>query len=107
MDPILYFWLPFYSESKIILFLYMVSSSTRGSTSIYRHLIHPNLCSKEADIDVAIEKFKSKTYLTIKQWLVTLFQKIGGIVTHTAISGGGGLVQSFQRSYSMMDLSEP
>jgi len=106
LDPILYFWLPFYSESKILLFLYMVSSSTRGSTSIYRHLVHPQLCSREAEIDVAIDKFKSKTYQTIKQWVTDGFQKLGGIVTQTAINGGGGLVQSFRRSYSMMDLSE-
>ena len=30
----------------------------------------------------------------------------GGFVTQTALSGGGGLVQSFQKSYSMLDLSE-
>ena len=31
---------------------------------------------------------------------------LGGFVTQTAINGGGGLVQSFQKSYSMLDLSE-
>ena len=31
----------------------------------------------------------------------------GYLVTRTALTGGGGLVQTFQRSYSMMDLSSP
>jgi len=106
VDPILYFWLPFYSESKIIFFLYLVSSSTRGSTTIYRHFVHPTLCSNEAEIDITIDKFKSKTVQTLKQWISNGLQKLGGIVTQTAISGGGGLVQSFQKSYSMLDLSE-
>ena len=31
----------------------------------------------------------------------------GYLVTRTALTGGGGLVQTFQRSVSMMDLSSP
>lgn len=107
MDPILYFWLPFYSEAKILFILYLVSSSTRGSTTIYRHWIHPALCSNEAQIDVTISKFKSRTVQTLKQWTTTGLQRLGYLVTRTALTGGGGLVQTFQRSYSMMDLSSP
>ena len=132
--------MPFYSEAKILFLLYLVSSSTRGSTTIYRAWIHPTLTENEAEIDIAINKFKSKTVQTIKQWVTTGFQRLGkfqwviflsfinfkqnekeqkkgsikqreilpgGVVTQTAISGGGGLMQSFQKSYSMMDLSEP
>ena len=36
---------------------------------------------------------------------VTLSTFAGYLVTRTALTGGGGLVQTFQRSYSMMDLS--
>ena len=68
---------PFYSESKIIFFLYLVSSSTRGSSTIYRHFIHPTLCNNEAEIDLAINKFKSKTVQTLKQWISAAFQKFG------------------------------
>lgn len=107
VDPIMNFWLPFYSEAKILFLLYLVSSSTRGSTNIYRAWVHPTLSENEAEIDIAINKFKSKTVQTIKQWVTTGLQRLGGVVTQTAISGGGGLMQSFQKSYSMMDLSEP
>jgi len=105
MDPILYFWLPFYSEAKILFILYLVSSSTRGSSTIYRYWIHPTLCSNEAQIDVTISKFKSRTVQTLKQWTTTGLQRLGYLVTRTALTGGGGLVQTFQRSVSMMDLS--
>lgn len=105
-DPFLQFWLPFYAEAKVIFLIYLISSSTRGSTVIYRGWIHPALCSNEAEIDVAIEKLKLKSFQTAKRWIKTGIQKIGGIVTNTALRGGGGLVQQLQRSYSMVDLTE-
>ena len=69
--------MPFYSEAKILFLLYLVSSSTRGSTTIYRAWIHPTLTENEAEIDIAINKFKSKTVQTIKQWVTTGFQRLG------------------------------
>ena len=69
--------MPFYSESKILFLLYLVSSSTRGSTTIYRAWVHPTLTENEAEIDIAINKFKSKTVQTIKQWVTTGLQRLG------------------------------
>ena len=69
--------MPFYSEAKILFLLYLVSSSTRGSTTIYRAWIHPTLTENEAEIDIAINKFKSKTVQTIKQWVTTGLQRLG------------------------------
>ena len=48
LDPILNFWLPFYAEAKVL--LYLVSSSTRGSSVIYKGWIHPVLSSNEVEI---------------------------------------------------------
>jgi len=106
VDPFLIFWLPFYAEAKIIFLLYLVSSSTRGSSVIYKGWIHPVLCSNEAEIDVAIEKIKLRSFQTAKTWIKTGIQKVGGFVTNTALHSGGGLVQQLQRSYSMMDLTD-
>ena len=69
--------MPFYSEAKILFLLYLVSSSTRGSTTIYRAWVHPTLSENEAEIDIAINKFKSKTVQTIKQWVTTGLQRLG------------------------------
>jgi len=105
LDPFLNFWLPLYAEAKIIFLLYLVSSSTRGSSVIYKSWLHPLLSRNETEIDVAIEKFKIKSFQTVKNWMKLGFQKVGGFVTKTALSSGGGLVQQLQRSYSMIDLS--
>jgi len=106
MDPLLHFWLPFYAEAKVVFLLYLISSSTRGSSVIYKTWIHPVLCSNEVEIDVAIEKIKLKSFQTAKRWIQAGFQRVGGFVTNTAMSSGGGLVQQFQRSYSMVDLTQ-
>jgi len=86
LDPLLNFWLPFYGEAK--------------------GWIHPVLSSNEAEIDIAIEKLKLKSFQTAKSWIKTGMQKVGGFVTNTALKSGGGLVQQLQRSYSMVDLTD-
>lgn len=106
LDPFLHFWLPFYAEAKILFLLYLISSSTRGSSVIYKGWIHPVLCSNEAEIDVAIETVKLKFFQTAKVWIKAGIQRVGGFVTNTALNSGGGLVQKLQRSYSMVDLTE-
>jgi len=106
LDPLLNFWLPFYGEAKVIFLLYLVSSSTRGSSVIYKGWIHPVLSSNEAEIDIAIEKLKLKSFQTAKSWIKTGMQKVAGFVTNTALKSGGGLVQQLQRSYSMVDLTD-
>ena len=64
------------------------------------------MCSNEADIDLAIEKFKLKSFKTAKRLMQAGIQRVGGFVTNTALSSGGGLVQQFQRAYSMVDLTQ-
>ena len=39
--------------------------------------VHPTLTDNEAEIDIAINKFKSKTVQTIKQWVTTGLQRLG------------------------------
>ena len=100
------FRLPFYTEAKVVFLLFLISSSTRGSSVIYKTWIHPVLCSNEAEIDDAISKLKMKSFQVAKGWMKSVIQRVGGFVTNTALNSGGGLVQQFQRSYSMMDLTQ-
>jgi len=106
LDPLLIFWFPFYFEFKTIFLLYLVSSSTRGSSMIYKTWVHPALTYNEGEIDLAIEKLKMKSLETVKVWVKAGVQKVGIFVSKTALSSGGGLVQQLQRSYSMMDLTD-
>ena len=106
LDPLLIFWFPFYYESKMLLLLYLVNSSTRGSSLIYRTWVHPVLSYNEAEIDQALQKIKTRSLETGKSWVMAGVHRVGIFVSKTALSRGGGLVQQLQRSYSMVDLTE-
>ena len=106
LDPLLIFWFPFYYECKMLVLLYLVSSSTRGSSLIYKSWIHPGLSHNEAEIDLAIQNIKMRSMETGKRWVVAGLTRVGMFVSKTALSRGGGLVQQLQRSYSMVDLTE-
>ena len=49
----------------------------------HRYWIHPTLCSNEAQIDVTITKFKSRTVQTLKQWVSTGLQRLGEYLQYT------------------------
>eukprot|EP00092_Neocalanus_flemingeri_P051267 GFUD01059574.1.p1 GENE.GFUD01059574.1~~GFUD01059574.1.p1 ORF type:complete len:332 (+),score=121.93 GFUD01059574.1:177-1172(+) len=106
LDPLLSFWLPFYSEVKVVLLLYLASPATRGSGMVYRRWVHPLLCSKEEEIDRVLERVKEQGYNTVRAWIHQGVQWLGGMIVTTAIRGGGGLVQQLRRSYSLTDLTE-
>lgn len=50
-------WFPFYYEIKVIIFIWLLGPSSRGSMKIYKSCIHPTLISREQvrSTDVAIE----------------------------------------------------
>ena len=61
-DILLSFWLPFYYELKILFLLWLLSPVTRGSTLIYRQVVHPVLLTKEEDIDLLLSRWKEQSY---------------------------------------------
>ena len=61
-DLLLSFWLPFYYEIKIIFLFWLLSPVTRGSTLIYRQVIHPALLSREEDIDQMLLQWRDQSY---------------------------------------------
>ena len=61
-DLLLSFWLPLYYECKIALLVWLLSPATRGSTLIYRQVIHPALISREEDIDDLMKRWKEQSY---------------------------------------------
>jgi receptor expression-enhancing protein 1/2/3/4 len=62
VDFLLGFWFPLYYECKILLIIWLLSPITRGSTLIYRHVIHPALISREDDIDDLMKRWKEQSY---------------------------------------------
>ena len=57
-DIFLSFWFPFYYALKILLLAWLLSPSTKGSTFLYRQVIHPALTKREEDIDDFVQKCK-------------------------------------------------
>jgi receptor expression-enhancing protein 1/2/3/4 len=86
LDPLLSFWLPFYSEVKVVLLVYPASPVTRGSGVVYRTWVHPLLCSNEEEIDKVLEKVKEQGYNTAKAWIQKGVQWLGGMLVTTAIN---------------------
>ena len=71
VDLVLAFWWPLYWECKVLrtpisngiamlcqagMLLWLLLPSTRGSTLLYRRLVHPTLVSKEKEIDAALDR---------------------------------------------------
>jgi len=103
-DLLLSFWLPLYYECKIALLVWLLSPATRGSTLIYRQVIHPALISREEDIDDLMKRWKEQSYHLGLKYTKVAAQKLTKTVIETAIAGGGGLVETLRHSYSMNDL---
>ena len=61
-DLFLGFWLPLYYELKTLLLVWLLSPSTRGSSFLYRQVIHPTLIKREEDIDDFVKKCKEESY---------------------------------------------
>ena len=61
-DLFLGFWFPLYYELKILLLIWLLSPATRGSSFLYRQVIHPTLTKKEEDMDDFVKKFKEESY---------------------------------------------
>ena len=61
-DLLLSFWFPLYYECKILLLVWLLSPVTRGSTLLYRHLIHPVLVRREEKIHDLLKRWKEQSY---------------------------------------------
>ena len=106
LDPFGNIFLPFYTEIKVVILLYLSLPLTRGSGVVYRRWIHPMLCAKEQEIDLMLEQVQEQGVDTARVYLTRAAQWLGGMIISTAVRGGGGLVQSLRNSYSLTDLSQ-
>merc|ERR1712106_1004176 len=103
-DMLFGFWFPLYYECKIILIIWLLSPVTRGSTLLYRQVIHPALINREEDIDDLMKRWKEQSYHLGLKYTKVAAQKLTKTVIETALAGGGGLVNTLRHSYSMNDL---
>lgn len=80
-------WFPFYYEIKIIFILWVLSPATRGSSILYKKIVHPMLISREQEIDELIEKTKVQGYSTFLQLFTSGFNYASNLFMSSAIRG--------------------
>jgi receptor expression-enhancing protein 1/2/3/4 len=101
---ILMSWFPFYYEIKILFILWVLSPATRGSSLLYKKVVHPLLCSREKEIDDFIEKTKQQGYSTFLSLFQSGFQYASKVFIHSAIKGQWLLETQLKKSFSMNDV---
>jgi len=106
ISDIIFYWLPLYYEIKILILFWLVSPTTRGSSVLYRGLIHPVLLNHEEEIDQYLTDMIDKTYTLSVRYARLAAQRVTKVMIETAIKGGGGIVTTLKRSVSMNDLSQ-
>ena len=85
LDPLLSFWLPFYTEGKMVLLLFMVLPTTNGSGWLYIRLVHPFLCRKEMEIDRMLAMVQDQGYSGIIAWIQMGLHWAGKIGSEIAV----------------------
>ena len=91
LDPFGNIFIPFYTEAKVLILLYLSLPLSRGSGAVYRRWVHPLLCSKEHEIDTMLDQIQEKGADTAKVYIARAAQCLGGFIITTAVRGGGGL----------------
>jgi len=98
---ICFYWLPFYSELKIILLLWILSPTAKGASIVYRKLLQPQISRREADIDSCIERASSQGYASLRLLASRALSVTTDIILASAVLGQNKLSDRLQRSRSL------
>lgn len=101
---IFFSWFPFYYEIKILFILWVLSPATRGSSLLYKKVVHPLLIAREKEIDELIEKTKQQGYSTFLQLFSSGFQYASHLFLHSAVKGQSLLGSQLKKSLSLNDV---
>jgi len=99
---IVFSWLPFYYLSKIVFVLWLAMPFTKGSTFVYRKIIHPNFSRKEHAIDKILEDAKVNGYKTAVGVGSKGLSLAANLVVNAAVKGQAVVTEKL-KSYSTMD----
>jgi receptor expression-enhancing protein 1/2/3/4 len=99
-------WFPFYYEIKILFILWVLSPATRGSSLLYKKVVHPMLISREKEIDELIEKTKQQGYSTFLQLFSSGFTYASNFFVNSAMKGQLLLGNQLKKSLSIDEVSD-
>lgn len=101
---IFFSWFPFYYEIKILFILWVLSPATRGSSLLYKKVVHPLLIAREKEIDDLIEKTKQQGYSTFIQLFSSGFNYASNLFLTSALKGQMLLGNQLKKSLSLNDV---
>lgn len=102
---IFFSWFPFYYEIKILFIIWVLSPATRGSSLLYKKVVHPMLTSREKEIDDLIEKTKQQGYSTFLHVFTQGFQYVSNFFLLSAVKGQSMLGNQIKKSLSLNDVN--
>ncbi|KAI7904196.1 TB2/DP1, HVA22 family-domain-containing protein [Cokeromyces recurvatus] len=74
------FWLPFYTEIKLIILLWLILPQTQGTSVIYTNYLDPFLHAHEEYIDTILVEIQTKLKETIILYGKQLFKRIKQLI---------------------------
>ncbi|KAI7884801.1 hypothetical protein K492DRAFT_124742 [Lichtheimia hyalospora FSU 10163] len=75
------FWLPFYTEIKLLLVLWITLPQTKGAIVLYADFIEPFLTQHEKQIDKAMVEIQKNTKRTLSVYGKELVRVIGRLLS--------------------------
>jgi hypothetical protein len=103
---IFFSWFPFYYEIKILFILWVLSPATRGSSLLYKKVVHPMLQAREKEIDELIEKTKQQGYTTFLHLFSAGFDYASTLFVTSALRGQSLLGTQLKKSLSLNDMGQ-
>jgi len=109
VDMLIGCWLPFYYELKVLFILWLLSSSTRGGSVLYRRVIHPMFTRHEHEIDAYLADFNYHASNLVVRWGTSAFNYITEMIMSAILRAGAGehpFFKQSKRSFSLDGFDE-
>jgi len=98
-------WIPFYCEVKIVFLLWMLSPTTKGSSILYRKILHPQLSKREQEIDSCIDKASLQGYSSLRHLVSRTISLTADVVLASAVVGQAKLSDHLSKTRSSDSIS--
>jgi len=92
-------WFPGYYLFKMLFILWLVSPATRGSTYLYKKVVHPALRKNEDYIDRTLDDVKNRGYDYTSQWARLAMQNFSRALMEAVFKGQVLIADQMQRQY--------
>lgn len=90
-------WFPGYYLFKMLFILWLVSPATRGSTYLYKKVVHPTLRKNEDYIDRTLDDVKNRGYDYTSQWARLAMQNFSRALMEAVFKGQVLIADQMQR----------